>query len=190
MMPHIQYNVILMCYPNDLYQFFLSSVVSNRPDFLDKLILEQGTKDVLPSQKMKLLNINAVAKHLTTSYDGPFLNPDSTVNNCPLVYRKSKKILIQGLFDTLKNLFTTDSYIRTEYDTKLGFVIGKYWKLMNMRFVFFFFCYLNIHFLINLDAECVLNENRMPLAVESTEKNAIRYYILKENENTKPKFIQ
>lgn len=166
-MTHIQYNVLLKWFIQ-----FLFTIVSNRPDFLDKLILEQGTEDVLPSQKMKLLNINAVAKHLTSNYDGPFLNPESTVNNCPLGYRKSKKILIQGLLDTLKNLFTTDSYIRTEYDTKLGFVIGNY-LLENNEFIIF--CYSNIHIQIYLDAECVLNENRMPLAVESTHKNAFRY---------------
>ncbi|XP_055325601.1 FAST kinase domain-containing protein 4 [Sitodiplosis mosellana] len=122
-----------------------------RPEFLEKLTLEQELNDILPSQKMKLLNINAVAKYLTSNYDGPFLKSDSTVNNCPLGYRKSKKILIQGLLDTLKNLFTTDSYIRTEHNTKLGFVI---------------------------DAECVLNKNRMPLAVESTHKDAFRVALM------------
>lgn len=91
---------------------------------MEKLLLEQGSNDALPAQKMKLLNINAVAKHLTSKYDGPFIKSESTVNNCPLGYRKSKKILVQGLLDTLKNLFTTESYIRTEHNTKLGFVIG------------------------------------------------------------------
>lgn len=128
-----------------IYNIFFA-LVSNRPDFLNKLTFEQGTQDVLPSQKMKLLNINAVAKHLTSSYDGPFLNPDSTVNNCPFGYRKSKKILIQGLLDTLKNLFTADSYIRTEFDTKLGFVIGKYCKRTNSHLIFI--CYSNDHIFI------------------------------------------
>lgn len=91
---------------------------------MEELKLEQGPTDILPAQKMKLLNINAVAQHLTSNYDGPFLKQDSSVYNLPFGYRKSKKVLIQGLFDTLKNLFTTDSYIRSEHDTKLGFVIG------------------------------------------------------------------
>lgn len=80
---------------------------------------------MLPAQKMKILNVNAVARHLTSNYDGPFIVPELPVNNCPFGYRKSKKILIQGLQDTLKNLFTDSSYIRTEHDTKMGFVVGK-----------------------------------------------------------------
>lgn len=89
-------------------------------------MLEHGEKEVLPAQKMKLLNVNGVAKHLTSNYNGPFLLPESSINNCPIGYRKSKKILLQGLQDTLKNLFTESSYIRTEYDTKLGFIIGNF----------------------------------------------------------------
>lgn len=96
-----------------------------RPDFLNDVTVEQGT-DVLPAQKMKILNINTVAKHLTSNYDGPFLQPDSPVHDCLLGHRKSKKILIQGLLDTLKNLFTDNSYIRIEHNTNLGFIIGKY----------------------------------------------------------------
>lgn len=86
---------------------------------------ELGTDDVLPAQKMKLLNVNAVAKYLTSNYDGPFLESGSSVNNCLIAHRKSKKVLIQGLLDTLKNLFTDSSYIRTQHNAKLGFVIGK-----------------------------------------------------------------
>lgn len=81
--------------------------------------------NVLPAQKMKLMNINAVAKYLGSNYGGPFLTPDSPVNNCPLGYRKGKKILVQGLLDTLKNLFNENSHVRTEYNTQLGFIIGK-----------------------------------------------------------------
>lgn len=80
---------------------------------------------MLPAQKMKLLNINAVAKLFTENYSGPFLVPESSVYKCPFGYRKTKKVLIQGLLDTLKNLFTNNAHIRTEHDSKLGFVIGK-----------------------------------------------------------------
>lgn len=80
---------------------------------------------MLPAQKMKLLNINAVAKLLTPNYDGPLLQPDASVHKCPFGYRKSKKVLVHGLLDTLKNLFTNNSHLRIENDSKLGFVIGK-----------------------------------------------------------------
>lgn len=96
-------------------------LLRNRPEFRDKMMIEQG--NILPAQQMKLLNINAVAEHFTLNYDGPSYQPaTSTIFG----YRKSKKLLIQGLLDTLKNLFTETSYIRKEYDTKMGFVIGKY----------------------------------------------------------------
>lgn len=104
---------------------FLCEIDVTRPEFFERLTAEQGTDDLLPAQKMKLLNINAVAKLFTANYDGPFLKPDTTVYKCPFGYRKSKKVLIQGLLDTLKNLFTNNSHIRIEHDSKLGFVIGK-----------------------------------------------------------------
>lgn len=94
-------------------------------DFANNLSSECNTRDLNPAQKMKLLNINAVAKHLTENYNGSFIQPESTINKFPFEYRKSKVILINGLLDTLKNLFTTQSYIRTEFNTKMGFVIGK-----------------------------------------------------------------
>lgn len=99
-----------------------------RPEFIERLLIEQGTDDMLPAQKMKLLNINAVAKFLTSNYNGPFLKPESSAYDCPFGYRKNKKVLFQGLLDTLKNLFTKNSHIRTEHDSKLGFIIGKFYN--------------------------------------------------------------
>lgn len=97
-----------------------------RPDFMDDIAIEFGSNDMLPAQKMKLLNVNAVAKYLTSNYDGPYLKSEASANDCPIAHRKSKKVLVQGLLDTLKNLFTDSSYIRTEHNIKLGFIIGKY----------------------------------------------------------------
>lgn len=107
---------------------------------MNELILGQGTREALPAQKMKLLNIDAVAKQLTSNYDGSFLGSDSNVNDCPIICRKSKKLLIQRLLDTMKNLFNENSFIRTEHDTKFGFVIG---KALFLIFLFDFFFQLN-----------------------------------------------
>ncbi|XP_031633340.1 FAST kinase domain-containing protein 4 [Contarinia nasturtii] len=153
----------------DLYESsHLESVLC--PQFLEQFLREQKTEDLLPAQKMKILNINAVAKHFATEYNGPYLDPKSPVNNCRFGYRKSKKILVQGLLDTLTNLFTSTSYIRTSYDMNLGFII---------------------------DAECVLSENRTPLAIESEIKNASRvafmvldYYDICKGEEKQPNGIQ
>lgn len=130
----------------------------------------QNGKDITPAQKMKILNINAVAKHLTLDYDGPFVQTDSLINNVPFGQRKSKTILINGLLDTLKNLFTTQSYIRTDFDTTMGFTIGKKQFFGGTKNDFNL-----IVVLLFLDAECVLNDKRTPLAVESQHQNAFRY---------------
>lgn len=43
----------------------------------------------------------------------------------PFGYSKSKQILVDGLLDTLKKLFTDQSLIETNIDTQMGFVVGK-----------------------------------------------------------------
>lgn len=75
---------------------------------------------------MKILNLNGVAKYLTTDYSGPTIQSDSNINQVSLGYRRSKQILVDGLLDTLKSLFTNQSYVRIGNDTHMGFVIGKY----------------------------------------------------------------
>lgn len=107
-----------------------------RPDFLDALSLALQGHDVNPAQKMKILNINAVAKHLTPDYGGPYVQDNSPIANVSFPYRKSKLVMVNGLLDTLKNLFTAQSYIRTEYDTKMGVIIGKFVWISFSHFLF------------------------------------------------------
>lgn len=82
-----------------------------------------GTLNV--AHKLKLLNVNAVAKHLTPGYEGPTIESSSNINNVQIVNRKSKQMLVNGLINTLKNLFTDQSYVRIEHNTGMGVVIGK-----------------------------------------------------------------
>lgn len=81
--------------------------------------------DLLPIMKLKLLNINAAAKCLKPKYNGPVLAEDSEIFSVPLEHSKNKNILLNGLLDALKSLFTSSNLIRTHYDTRMGFVIGE-----------------------------------------------------------------
>lgn len=93
-------------------------------EFIENLLIERGG-DLSPTIKMKLLNINAVAEYLHTDYRGPKLLRDSTIFLVPLTHNKNKQILVTGLLDSLKSLFSSSALLRTNYDTKMGFVIGK-----------------------------------------------------------------
>lgn len=74
--------------------------------------------------KKKLLNINAVAQTQAADYYGPFLENEGSVYEIPFGYNKSKQTLVDGLFDTLENLFADQSLLERNIDTRMGFVIG------------------------------------------------------------------
>lgn len=87
------------------------------------MIKEGSTQQINATQESKMLNINAAAKHLTENYTGPFIDP--TTFKIPIVYRKSKQLLVTALLDATRNLFSSGSDIRTKFNTGMGFVIGK-----------------------------------------------------------------
>lgn len=80
--------------------------------------------DLSPTIKMKLLNIDAASRILYKDYTGSQLVAGSSVYDVPLGYSKNKQILVNGLLDALKSLFPSETYVRTSFDTKMGFVIG------------------------------------------------------------------
>lgn len=85
---------------------------------------------------MKLLNIDAAARLLQNDYKGDRLSATSnaSIYEVPLTHSKNKNILVNGLLDSLKSLFASESSVRTHVDTKMGFVIGKlkWYILMNL----------------------------------------------------------
>lgn len=81
--------------------------------------------DLLPSMKLKLLNINAAAQCLSPKYNGAVLAENSEIFSVPLEHPKNKNILVTGLTDALKSLFTANNLVRTRHDTRMGFLIGK-----------------------------------------------------------------
>ncbi|XP_037025722.1 FAST kinase domain-containing protein 4 isoform X2 [Bradysia coprophila] len=117
-----------------------------RKEFIETLVFERKS-DLLPTMKLKLLNINAAAKCLNPPYAGPTLAENSGIFSVPLTLSKSKTTLLDGLMDTLKHLFSASNLIRTQHDTRMGFVI---------------------------DAECVLDSKGNPLPVDQEHKNSTR----------------
>lgn len=92
-------------------------------EFIEKLVIERGD-DLSPTIKMKLLNINAATQLLTPAYKGAKLSEKSSIFSLPIIPSKNKQILINGLLDTLKSLFTSDTLLRTNFNTSMGFLIG------------------------------------------------------------------
>lgn len=93
-----------------------------RSDFIEKLSVER--KGELPATtKLKLLNIDAATALQATPYQGDRLTQD-TVFEAPLQHSKNKVILVDGMLDALKSLFASETYVKTNVNTKMGFQIG------------------------------------------------------------------
>lgn len=123
--------------------------------------------DLVPATKMKLLNINAMAKILIPTYNGPTLAKDSQIFRLQFEPTKNKAILQSGLINALKSLFSSADLIRTNNDTGMGFAIGKYKKCLRDGKHKTIICFS--------DAECVLDGKGNPLPVNKTHKNATRF---------------
>jgi FAST kinase-like protein, subdomain 2 len=74
---------------------------------------------------MRLLNINAAGKYLTTEpYTGSCLASESGVFDVPYSHTKAKQVLVAGMLDALKSLLSSEANVKTHVDSKMGFVIG------------------------------------------------------------------
>lgn len=97
-----------------------------RPEFIAKLVAERaGSTDLTPTTKLKLLNIDAATELQSTTYTGDRLAASSTVFEAPLQHGKNKVVLVDGMLDALKSLFASEANVRTNVNTKMGFLIGK-----------------------------------------------------------------
>lgn len=86
------------------------------------------------SKKLKLLNINAVAQFVLKNYTGPLLNKNSEeFNNISLVRAKEKQMYIDALSETLKELFSSQSYFKTNIDTNMGFLLDAEYRINNQH---------------------------------------------------------
>ncbi|KAJ8969212.1 hypothetical protein NQ317_012383, partial [Molorchus minor] len=99
----------------------ISSVLSQ--EFLDKLeAILLLTGNLLIPTKLKLLNIEGVARYLLKEYNGPRI-PSSLIRDTNVVQTKDKMEMVDSVIDTLKNLIRSENYLQTRINTGLGFFI-------------------------------------------------------------------
>jgi hypothetical protein len=123
----------------------VSSVLAQ--DFVNKI---EGSKSSNVFAKVKLLNINGAAVHLLKNYDGPTLDPLSSVHTVNMAKTKEKTEMVEAIMDTLKNLIHSENHLGTNVNTNLGF---------------------------SIDAKCLLDKKCNPLAI--TEENERRTDVTK-----------
>ncbi|KDR07530.1 protein TBRG4 [Zootermopsis nevadensis] len=114
------------------------------PNFCIKLSVDtDGKMRMNVASKLKLLNINAAAQLKIPGYKGPLLPSDSDVHSVPLTRSREKQLLVASILDSFSNLLPSATYLRSNIDTGMGFL---------------------------LDGECMLdsNCNPLPVPVEST----------------------
>lgn len=76
---------------------------------------------------MKLLNINAACQYLWPKYNGPLLK-DVVKENLELTLSrtKEKQLLVSAVLDSLGSLLPSQTYLRSNINSKMGFFIGKF----------------------------------------------------------------
>uniref|UniRef100_A0A1A9WNM3 RAP domain-containing protein n=1 Tax=Glossina brevipalpis TaxID=37001 RepID=A0A1A9WNM3_9MUSC len=118
--------------------------------FIDKLQSEQSN-GLTATTKMKLLNVNSYAQLMAPNYQGPLLVKDSPVFDVPMIHGKSKQILVNGMLDALKSLLSSNNYVKSLQDSKMGFLI---------------------------DALCVFDAKRNPLPVDKDHPESTRVALM------------
>lgn len=66
-----------------------------------------------------------ITKCFIQYFSGPLLQ-DPTTFEVPLIRSKEKEILVNSVLETLTNLFPSSSYLKTNIDTEMGFILGRY----------------------------------------------------------------
>uniref|UniRef100_A0A8D9F653 Protein TBRG4 n=1 Tax=Cacopsylla melanoneura TaxID=428564 RepID=A0A8D9F653_9HEMI len=130
----------------DLNQY-VRSVLSSQ--FVEQF--SEGSETDSVGDKLKLININAAAKHLLTNYEGPFLDPKSPVWDIPLNRSRDKQAMVSVLTDSLVNLVPAQTHLKTNVDSRLGFFI---------------------------DAEFLLDSRKNPIALNKETKDVHKVAIL------------
>jgi hypothetical protein len=58
-------------------------------------------------------------------FPGPLLPSDSDIHSVPLVRSREKQLLVASILDSFSNLLPSATYLRTNMDTGMGFLLGK-----------------------------------------------------------------
>ncbi|KAL1453174.1 hypothetical protein WDU94_007341 [Cyamophila willieti] len=130
----------------DLNQY-VQSVLNSK--FVEQF--SEGSETHGVGDKLKLININAAARHLIPNYEGPFLDPKSPIWDIPLSRSRDKQALVSVLTDSLVNLVPAQTHLKTNVDSRLGFFV---------------------------DAEFLLDSRKNPIALNKETKDAHKVAIL------------
>lgn len=104
---------------NEATSAHISSVLTE--SFIDTI---EGSSDLNPFSKMKLLNINAAATRLLQNYSGPTLPSTSSVFKLEMERTKDKIIMVDSVVSALKNLIQADNCVGLNINTQMGVFIG------------------------------------------------------------------
>ncbi|KAJ9598378.1 hypothetical protein L9F63_010900 [Diploptera punctata] len=99
-------------------------------EFHNKLITNNGENNGISiASKLKLLNINAAAQLILPGYKGAVLSPDCDVRNVPLTRSRDKQLLVASIMDSFSNLLPSATYLQTNINTGMGFLLDGECKL-------------------------------------------------------------
>jgi hypothetical protein len=59
-------------------------------------------------------------------FSGPLLPSDSDVHSVPLVRSRDKQLLVASILDSFSNLFPSATYLRSNINTGMGFLLGDF----------------------------------------------------------------
>ncbi|XP_055853270.1 FAST kinase domain-containing protein 4 [Episyrphus balteatus] len=125
----------------------LDSVLSEQ--FIEQLSSEMS--GLTPNAKMKLLNLNSIAKILTDNKQVAGLKEVSSVFDLNIAHSKTKQIQLNAMLDALKSLIPSSNHVQPLVNTKMGFLI---------------------------DALCAFDAKRNPLPLDKENPNAIKVAIM------------
>lgn len=93
-------------------------------EFIERL-RSDFSKDLMPSAKLKLLNINAGVKLFMPNYKGAMLDrtKHKDIYESQIVYNNDKQLLVKAMVDALKSLVPAE-LLQTNVDSNMGFTIG------------------------------------------------------------------
>lgn len=96
-------------------------------DTFVKSLENEKQGQLIPTLKMKLLNLNAGARLLLEKYDGPLFTREANLDifKFPIAHNKDKQNLVIGMIDALKSLIP-ENYITVNKNTHMGFLIGEF----------------------------------------------------------------
>lgn len=82
---------------------------------------------VVSQKTVKLSHLSTVSDiAFEFLFSGPVLPSDSDIYNVPLVRSREKQLLVASILDSFSNLLPSATYLRTNINTGMGFLLGDF----------------------------------------------------------------